>query len=354
VIAPTLLMDLFRRQNRAKILSFFYLAMPFGYAIGLFGGRFIAEESIGWFAGTGLEPWAGWRMAFFVVGAPGLIATFFMLLLPEPIRGSSEEASADQVEAHHHTTPTKEDYQDLLVTSSFAYVVFGLAMYTFAFGGMAFWLAPFLERVKGFEAKQATLILGITVALASIIGMTTGGILADLLSRKRPSAMFLVPGFAMLIAVPFTLAAIISSQPVVIIGGLFMAATLMLSTTGPCNAIIANVVTPNMRASAYAISIFFLHFLGDLWSPWLMGRVSDYAGNPEVMATGFGAWLSWFNAEPVRTAAGDLRNLSAGMLVVVPALALGGMVLLAGSRHLPREMSLMLAKLRATLPTRRS
>jgi hypothetical protein len=121
----------------------------------------------------------------------------------------------------------------------------------------------------------------------------------------------------------------------------------MLSTTGPCNAIIANVVTPNMRASAYAISVFFLHMLGDLWSPWLMGKVSDSLGDPEVMATGLGSWLAWIGAEPVRTASGDLRNLSAGMLVVVPALFLGGLVLLAGARHLPREMALMLAKVRA-------
>ena len=40
------------------------------------------------------------------------------------------------------------------------------------------------------------------------------------------------------------------------------------------------------------------------------------------------------------------------MLVVIPAFFISGIVLLAGSRHLPREMALMLAKLRAT-PSRR-
>jgi hypothetical protein len=37
----------------------------------------------------------------------------------------------------------------------------------------------------------------------------------------------------------------------------------------------------------------------------------------------------------------------AGMLVVVPALAISGLVLLVGARHLPREMALMLARLKA-------
>jgi hypothetical protein len=39
------------------------------------------------------------------------------------------------------------------------------------------------------------------------------------------------------------------------------------------------------------------------------------------------------------------------MLVVIPALLISGIVLLSGSRHLPREMALMLAKLRA-VPSR--
>ncbi len=43
----------------------------------------------------------------------------------------------------------------------------------------------------------------------------------------------------------------------------------------------------------------------------------------------------------------DPQNLTAGMLVVVPALLIAGAVLLAGLRHLPREMALMLAKLRS-------
>ena len=47
-----------------------------------------------------------------------------------------------------------------------------------------------------------------------------------------------------------------------------------------------------------------------------------------------------------------MMKISNGMLVVIPALLISGIVLLAGSRHLPREMALMLAKLRA-IPSRR-
>ena len=65
------------------------------------------------------------------------------------------------------------------------------------------------------------------------------------------------------------------------------------------------------------------------------------------MATGFGQALAALGAVPVVQPGRDPENLTAGMLVVVPALLISGIVLLSGSRHLPREMALMLAKLKA-------
>ena len=177
--------------------------------------------------------------------------------------------------------------------------------------------------------------------------MSLGGWLADRLARTSLRALFLVPGFSMLLSIPFVLAAVFATQSTAIVGSMFLAMTLMLMNTGPCSAVIANVVSPNMRGVAFAVSIFFVHVLGDLWSPWLMGLASDYLGDPEVMASWIGEWLAAIGADPVEQADGSYRNLTAGMLVVVPAVLLGGAVLLAGARHLPREMALMLARLRA-------
>jgi hypothetical protein len=88
--------------------------------------------------------------------------------------------------------------------------------------------------------------------------------------------------------------------------------------------------------------------LGDVWSPWLMGTVSDEFGKPSMAATPVGAALAAIGFGPVELD-GRATNLGAGMLVVVPAVLLGGGVLLAGMRHLPREMALMQARLRAEL-----
>ena len=347
VLAPTILADLFRRQARARAMSAFYLAMPIGYALGVFGASWIATNSPSWLDGTPLEPWAGWRAAFFIVGGPGLVAAIACLFLKEPVRGASEEVDPDRAAAHEQVRPTAADYKDLAVNSSYTYVVFGQSTFTFAFGGLAYWLPSYLDRVKGFGPDHAGLVVGLCGGLSAIVGMSFGGWLADLLSKTNPRALFLVPGFSMLLAVPFVLGAIFATSEPAIIASMFLAMALMLMNTGPCSAVIANVVAPNMRGVAFAVSIFFIHVLGDLWSPMLMGLASDYLGDPEVMASWIGDLLRSIGAHAVEQEDGSYRNLTAGMLVVVPAILLGGVVLLAGARHLPRETALMIAKLRS-------
>jgi hypothetical protein len=102
-----------------------------------------------------------------------------------------------------------------------------------------------------------------------------------------------------------------------------------------------------MRAVAYAVAMAATHLLGDLWSPTLMGWVSDTFGQDDSMATPFGRALAAIGATPKAQPGHDPENLVAAVLTAVPALIIAGLVLLAGGRHLPREMALMIAKLRA-------
>jgi len=46
-------------------------------------------------------------------------------------------------------------------------------------------------------------------------------------------------------------------------------------STGPTNTILANVSHPAMRAAAFALTIFFIHALGDVISPVIIGIVQD-------------------------------------------------------------------------------
>lgn len=336
-IAPTILLDLFSRESRSRLLSFFYLAMPIGSAIGLTVGSALAQHY-------------NWHMAFFVVGAPGLVLAFLALTLPEPTRGSSEGIDEKRLREHERAGASSRDYLDLAVNSSYTYAVFGMATYTFAIGGLLVWFPTFLTTTRGMDQSDASLKLGIVTVFASIGGMTLGGWLSDRWAARNERAMFLVPGLAMLLSIPFVFVGFFATAPWAIFLGIFLAEFLMFVNTGPCNAVIANVVAPNLRAAAYAISVFFIHFLGDIWSPWLIGKAADFFGQADTMKTSLGQVLASMGAVPTQKldhVPGDMENILAGLLVVIPALLLSGLVLLAGARHLPREIALMRARLRA-------
>ena len=337
ILAPTILLDLFARQQRARLLSAFYLAMPVGSALGIV-------------LGANLAPRYGWPTAFFVVGGPAVAAAMLALILPEPRRGASEGVAEDRLAAHERAGATRADYLDLMVNSSYTYTVFGMAAYTFAIGGLVIWFPTFLINTRGIPQERVGNILGPITAVAAILGMTAGGWVADRWSKANPRALFLAPGAAMLASLPFVLLGLFARSEPWIFAGIFLAEALMFVNTGPCNAIIANVVAPNLRAAAYAAAIFAIHFLGDLWSPWLIGWMADTFGQADTMATPFGRAFAAVGAVPTQRpgeVAGYRENLLAGLTVVVPAIALSGIVLLAGARHLPREMALMLAKLKA-------
>ena len=77
VIALTLLVDLFPRRMRGRVLGVFFLAMPVGAALG-------------WLLAAVLPPAAGWQAGFLAVGAPGLVLALLALIVPDPVRGRTE------------------------------------------------------------------------------------------------------------------------------------------------------------------------------------------------------------------------------------------------------------------------
>jgi MFS transporter, Spinster family, sphingosine-1-phosphate transporter len=333
VIAPTILIDLFARERRAGMMSAYFLAIPLGSALGISLGSIIASK-------------LNWHLAFFLVGAPGFAGALLTLALPEPVRGASDGVDHERQISGGQSAPRRDDYLGLFANSSYVFAVLGMAAYTFAIGGMLIWVPNYLFSTRGLDQARAGTILGVVTLVAAVLGMSAGGSIADRLAKSKPEALFLVPGLAMIGSITFVLLALFSHSEPVIFAAIFLAEALMFVNTGPCNAIIGNVVQPNLRAAAYSIAIFAVHFLGDIWSPSLIGKLSDAFGDPTVMAGTLGRALTLFGATPTQVAGSQPENIVAGLLIVVPALLISGIVLLLGARYLVRDMALLLAKLK--------
>ena len=261
-ISPTLLADYYPRERRGRVFAIFFAAIPIG-------------SELGYIVGGLADHYFGWRPAFFVAGVPGLLLAALALRLHEPRRGGQDPDAVGPV--------TRPVYAALLGNRPYLLTVLGYAAYTFAIGALAFWTPSFLERARGIPKAQATVQFGAIVVVTGFLGTYGGGWLGDRLLRRTRQAYLWVSGVATLAAAPLTLAALAAPAPPVYWTAIVAAEVLLFASTGPINSTIVNVVSPHVRATAVALSIFTIHILGDVPSPSLVGAISDARSLGEAM-----------------------------------------------------------------------
>ena len=261
-VSPALLADYYPRERRGRVFAIFFAAIPIGSALGYIVGG-LADH------------YFGWRPAFFVAGVPGLLLAALALRLHEPRRGGQDPDAVAPV--------TRSVYAALLGNRPYLLTVLGYAAYTFAIGALAFWTPSFLERARGIPKAQATVQFGAIVVVTGFLGTYGGGWLGDRLLRRTRQAYLWVSGVATLAAAPLTLAALAAPAPPVYWTAIVAAELLLFASTGPINSTIVNVVSPHVRATAVALSIFTIHILGDVPSPPLVGAISDARSLGEAM-----------------------------------------------------------------------
>lgn len=289
-IGPTWIADLVPRDRRARALTAFYVATPVGSALGYILGGLVGVR------------W-GWRAAFLLAGVPGLLLALGVLGLREPGRGATEPARGAA------GPPTAADYARLARTPSYLVNVVGSTLYTFAIGGLSYWMPTFLVRVHGIGVDAAGFAMGALLVAGGLVGVLAGGWLGDLVHARTPRGHFLVSGAGMLLGTPFAVVALLADSLPLVYMAIFLAVVLLFLNTGPLNAVLVNVTRPEVRATAVALHIFVIHALGDVISPPLIGWVSD------------------------------LDDLRTAVLLTPAAMALSGAVILGGTRWLPADLA---------------
>ncbi len=260
-ISPTLISDYYPPERRGRVFAIFYLAIPVGTAVGyLLGGL--------------IEHHFGWRAAFFAVGVPGMLLALLTLTAPDPPRGINDEPA-------EITEPAGSYLETLLALARnrpYVIAVAGYTLYTFAVGGMAFWIPSYLTRVRGMSLQDATLLIGLVTVITGIGGTFIGGYVADKLAPRLRQAYLYVSGLSMLAAVPAAWLVFRATSPAGYITALLMAEFMVFFSTGPINVVIVSVVPVGIRATAMAVSTFIIHLFGDAAASWLLGVFSDRVG----------------------------------------------------------------------------
>ncbi len=261
-IAPALLADFFTADRRGRIYAVLNMAIPVGSALGYVVGGIVSQHF-------------GWRVVFFLAGAPGMVLSAALLWLPDPPRGALDAAGPAPAGDAARAQSSLAVYLALLRRAPYVLLVLGYAAYTFALGGLGSWMPSFLERVHGIPKAQAATGFGAIVVVTGFVGTFVGGWLGDYCLKYSRQAYLWFSGAATLLAVPLTVVALTASAPPIYFGAIVVAELLLFMSTGPINAAIVNFVSPFERASAMALCMLLIHMLGDVQSPWLIGWLSD-------------------------------------------------------------------------------
>lgn len=301
--APTILSDLYPPNIRGRILSFFYLAIPLGAALGIMLGGFLGAKF-------------SWRIAFMIVGLPGLLIGLLAYGMNEPKRGAAEGLAEKELDQYLSRKICWNDYLQFFSNRSYLLNTLGMTAYTYAVGGISYWMPSFLNQQRHLPLEFATFRLGLVTVVTGILGTIGGGFIADRLARKIPGAYFFISGLGMLMACPALYLVITSEMPGTYWPALFIAELMLFLNTGPSNTIIVNVTHPRLRNSAFALNIFIIHALGDVLSPVVMGKVADG------------------------------RDLSTAFLTTIGVVVLGGIIWLAGMPYLKKDAQRVLQQMR--------
>lgn len=255
-IAQAFLAENFPKEKRATILAYFGLALPAGSAIGYLAGGLIGQHF-------------GWRLAFMLVGIPGV---FLGLLAWARIKDTTRELQKPRDKARW------ADYAELLKNKPFLFLCLAHAMQTFTLGGLSAWMPTYFHRFFDLSVGAAGMLFGVMVIAAGALGTFIGGKAADKLLQKTDRAYFITILVSLMLMLPFAGAGIASRRTPFSVIMFFIAIVFAFMPLGPISASIVALTKKNIRSMAFAVNIFIIHALGDALSPMLVGHVSDLAG----------------------------------------------------------------------------
>lgn len=286
--AISLIADYYPKEGRAGAISIYISGASFGALLGMGIGGLVADH------------W-GWRIAFVVVGAPGVfLALIAGMTLVEP-RDGAATATAGQGDA---PTGFWDVIRYLFNKRSFVFIVAAQCSKAFLLYGLSAFYGALFLRMHGAElgaigapfGMQAASVLGIVLGLSfgggGALGSILGGILADRFAKRDMRALVMIPALSAAFTAPLQIWSFSSSSVVVALFTLGVVSVIDGSGFGPPYSAIQGLVPQRMRATATAIALFGQNLIGLGLGPLTVGLASDLFAQQHHRGVGPGLQLS--------------------------------------------------------------
>ena len=267
---PTLLSmvaDYYPKEQRPLAMSVIAAGTFASALFVMAGGAWIAQQY-------------GWRMAFFVAGAPGLaLALLMRATVPEPRRGAWDTPVV------YAQVPLLQTLRGILSSAAFRYLTLANGFATFWFIGMTTWNISFLIRSHGMELKHAGLLTGMILTFSMILGTLLSGWLCTRLVKRDVRWQIGIPLIGIGITIPASLAYFLwpagsgiqflgMEMPQVMIFFMLMCFFVSWIYAGSVAAL-SNIIPAHQRAVANAVYVVFFTVLGFGIGPVFVGMLSD-------------------------------------------------------------------------------
>ncbi len=256
--AHSLIADYFPPERRTRAIAIYNTGANGGILFGLVLG--------GW-----LQQTFGWRVAFAVVGLPGLlVAAVVAALIREPPRGLSEGRAATA-----EAPGLREGLRWLAGIASYRHMAFAAGLYAMPNYGSIAWMPTFVVRVFGGSYAEIGLTLGLVIGVAGAIGTYVTGLLCDRLFARDARWLLWIPAIGSVASVPFFAVTALSSS--FAFGLPFYVAWVFFGAAfaAPTYALVQALAPLRLRATASAVLLFSLNLIGLGLGPTIVGILND-------------------------------------------------------------------------------
>jgi len=309
--ANSLIGDLFPAARRSIAISVFMLGLPVGIFL---SGMVSGDVAFAY----------GWRAAFWVACLPGLMLAVAAPFMTEPERGAAE--------THAVAGRAREGspYLRVLSIPTMWWIIASGALHNFNAYAVNGFLPAFLARFHGLNLKQANHVTAYVLGAVGVVGLIGGGLIGDLVRRKRKNGRLLIATISLLISAPCVLLALTRPKGELVTFMVLMSAGWMLMYVyyATVYSAIQDIVEPGLRGTAMALYFFAMYVLGGSFGPPVTGMLSDHFARRAMLAAGAATVGEAQRAAGLHSA-----------MYVIPAVSLTlAFVLYAASRTVAKDM----------------
>jgi MFS family permease len=256
--AHSMISDVYPPEQRATAMAIYSVGVNIGIMLGFLLGGVLNE-------------YFGWRVAFMVVGIPGvLMAILIRMTIVEPKRGWSENkvVSSEKI-------PMSTVLRTLWAERAFRHLAAGASLTVLVGYATMNWSAPFFIRQYGMGTAELGVWLAMGSGVCGAFGTFLAGYYCDRLSVKNRRWNMWLPGITAIVSGLCMIFILNQENVYVALSANLLMGALITCYIGPSIATLHGIVDPRMRATVSAIFYLTLNVVGLGIGPTLIGAISD-------------------------------------------------------------------------------